>query len=148
RLSESAKPTSAGISSPVKSRGIMVLPGICPCDSPPTLTQTLYRASPGVAGDRLSLSIKDGIPIFLAKWQCQMPPAVRRPQMYFGKGNLKMADYDRQTLGARAGSALAIDEGLRSYMLRVYNYMGLGLVVTGLAAWFAANAAVTTDRAL
>ena len=56
-----------------------------------------------------------------------------------------MAEYDRQTLGARAGSALAVDEGLRSYMLRVYNYMGIGLVVTGLAAWFAATAAVTTD---
>jgi FtsH-binding integral membrane protein len=56
-----------------------------------------------------------------------------------------MAEYDRQTLGARAGSALAVDEGLRSYMLRVYNYMGIGLVVTGLAAWFAATAAITTD---
>ena len=56
-----------------------------------------------------------------------------------------MAEYDRQTLGARAGSALAIDEGLRSYMLRVYNYMGIGLVITGLVAWFAANAAVTTN---
>ena len=56
-----------------------------------------------------------------------------------------MAEYDRQTLGARAGSAAAIDEGLRSYMLRVYNYMSIGLVVTGLAAWFAAGAAVTTD---
>ena len=56
-----------------------------------------------------------------------------------------MAEYDRQTLGARAGSALAIDEGLRSYMLRVYNYMGIGLVVTGLVAWFAANSAVTTN---
>lgn len=56
-----------------------------------------------------------------------------------------MAQFDRQTLGARAGSALAIDEGLRSYMLRVYNYMGIGLVVTGLAAWFAAAAAVTTN---
>ena len=56
-----------------------------------------------------------------------------------------MAEYDRQTLGARAGSAAAIDEGLRSYMLRVYNYMGVGLVVTGLAAWFAATAAITTN---
>jgi len=56
-----------------------------------------------------------------------------------------MAEYDRQTLNARAGSAAAIDEGLRSYMLRVYNYMGLGLVITGLVAWFAAAAAVTTD---
>ncbi|MGV8853482.1 MAG: Bax inhibitor-1/YccA family protein [Devosia sp.] len=58
-----------------------------------------------------------------------------------------MAEFDRQTLGARAGSAAAIDEGLRSYMLRVYNYMSIGLVVTGLAAWFAAGAAVTTDPA-
>lgn len=56
-----------------------------------------------------------------------------------------MAEYDRQTLGARAGSAAAIDEGLRSYMLRVYNYMGIGLVITGLVAWFAANSAVTTN---
>jgi len=47
-----------------------------------------------------------------------------------------MAQYDRQTLNARAGSAAAIDEGLRSYMLSVYNYMGLGLVVTGLVAYF------------
>jgi uncharacterized protein len=58
-----------------------------------------------------------------------------------------MAEFDRQTLGARAGSALAIDEGLRSYMLRVYNYMGVGLVVTGLVAWFASAAAITNDPA-
>ncbi len=31
-----------------------------------------------------------------------------------------------------------IDEGLRSYMLQVYNYMGLGLAVTGLVAYFMA----------
>lgn len=58
-----------------------------------------------------------------------------------------MAEYDRQTLGARAGSAVAIDEGLRSYMLRVYNYMGIGLIVTGLVAWFANSAAITNDAA-
>ncbi|MEO5808097.1 Bax inhibitor-1/YccA family protein [Devosia sp.] len=56
-----------------------------------------------------------------------------------------MAEFDRQTLNTRASSAAAIDEGLRSYMLRVYNYMGIGLVVTGVVAWFAANAAVTTN---
>ena len=31
-----------------------------------------------------------------------------------------------------------IDEGLRSYMLSVYNYMGLGLAITGLVAMFVA----------
>ena len=59
-----------------------------------------------------------------------------------------MAQFDRPTIAAaRAGTAAAIDEGLRSYMLKVYNYMGIGLVVTGLVAWFASNAAVTTDPA-
>ena len=59
-----------------------------------------------------------------------------------------MAEFDRPTIAAaRAGTAAAIDEGLRSYMLKVYNYMGIGLVVTGLVAWFASNAAITSDPA-
>jgi uncharacterized protein len=57
-----------------------------------------------------------------------------------------MAEFDRPTVAARTGTAAVIDEGLRSYMLKVYNYMGIGLVVTGLVAWFAAAAAVTTDQ--
>jgi FtsH-binding integral membrane protein len=32
-----------------------------------------------------------------------------------------------------------IDEGLRSYMLQVYNYMGSGLAITGLVAFLMAN---------
>ena len=47
-----------------------------------------------------------------------------------------MAQFDRPTVAARAGTAAAIDEGLRTYMLKVYNYMGIGLVVTGLVAYF------------
>jgi FtsH-binding integral membrane protein len=47
-----------------------------------------------------------------------------------------MAEFNRPTVAARADAGLAIDEGLRSYMLRVYNYMGIGLVVTGLVAYF------------
>jgi len=35
--------------------------------------------------------------------------------------------------GVQAGAAY--DEGLRQHMLRVYNYMGLGLVVTGIVAF-------------
>lgn len=56
-----------------------------------------------------------------------------------------MADFDRSTLSARAGTAAAIDEGLRSYMLKVYNYMAVGLVVTGLVAYGIAAMAITTD---
>lgn len=58
-----------------------------------------------------------------------------------------MADYDRRTLDMRAGTGAAIDEGLRSYMLRVYNYMGLGLAITGLVAFFANKFAVTASAA-
>lgn len=59
-----------------------------------------------------------------------------------------MAEFDRPTIAARPGTAAAIDEGLRSYMLRVYNYMGIGLVVTGLVAWFANQAAVDASGQL
>ncbi|MDP1730185.1 MAG: Bax inhibitor-1/YccA family protein [Devosia sp.] len=47
-----------------------------------------------------------------------------------------MAEFDRSTIAARAGTAAVMDEGLRSYMLRVYNYMGIGLAVTGFVAYF------------
>jgi FtsH-binding integral membrane protein len=47
-----------------------------------------------------------------------------------------MAEFDRPTVAARADAGVAIDQGLRSYMLKVYNYMGIGLVVTGLVAFF------------
>ncbi|MEI5682666.1 Bax inhibitor-1/YccA family protein [Mesorhizobium sp. CGMCC 1.15528] len=36
---------------------------------------------------------------------------------------------------ARSQSATVFDEGLRQHMLRVYNYMGLGLVLTGIVAF-------------
>jgi FtsH-binding integral membrane protein len=35
---------------------------------------------------------------------------------------------------AARGDAALFDEGLRAHMLRVYNYMGLGLVLTGIVA--------------
>ncbi len=58
-----------------------------------------------------------------------------------------MAQFDRPTIAtARAGAGAAIDEGLRSYMLKVYNYMGIGLVVTGLVAYFANQAAVSNGQ--
>ncbi|MDX8496880.1 Bax inhibitor-1/YccA family protein [Mesorhizobium sp. VK4C] len=43
----------------------------------------------------------------------------------------------RMGTGVQAGAVY--DEGLRKHMLRVYNYMGLGLVVTGLVALFVAS---------
>jgi uncharacterized protein len=52
-----------------------------------------------------------------------------------------MADI-RYPTGQSTQSQVAIDQGLRSYMLKVYNYMGAGLAITGVAAYGTYNAAV------
>ncbi|MFP1630644.1 Bax inhibitor-1/YccA family protein [Zhengella sp. ZM62] len=44
--------------------------------------------------------------------------------------------------GVQTHADASIDEGLRSYMLKVYNLMALGLAITGLAAWGGFNFAV------
>ena len=62
-----------------------------------------------------------------------------------------MSDYDRNVAAAPFGQALgragtvAVDEGLRAYMLRIYNYMVLGLAITGAAALGIYMLSVTTD---
>jgi FtsH-binding integral membrane protein len=53
--------------------------------------------------------------------------------------------YGRTGFGGAAVPAGQVDQGLRSYMLSVYNYMALGLAFTGLAAIGAYTLAVTTD---
>ena len=37
------------------------------------------------------------------------------------------------------GQAAAYDQGLRGYMLQIYNYMASALALTGLTAWFVSN---------
>jgi hypothetical protein len=57
-----------------------------------------------------------------------------------------MSDLDRNLATARTGyrtDQIAIDAGLRAYMIRVYNYMTAGVALTGLVAWFTFQAAVT-----
>ena len=51
-----------------------------------------------------------------------------------------MSDFDRNIAAARTGyrtDQVAIDAGLRAYMIRVYNYMTAGVALTGLVAWLA-----------
>ena len=52
-----------------------------------------------------------------------------------------LRSYQTRPAGVRVEAE--IDQGLRAYMLKVYNLMALGLAITGLAAWGAFNAAVT-----
>ena len=64
-----------------------------------------------------------------------------------------MSDFDRNATAAPFGAsvsraeAAAIDAGLRAYMLHVYNYMVLGLAITGLAALGIYMLSVTGDAA-
>jgi uncharacterized protein len=58
-----------------------------------------------------------------------------------------MSDFDRNyaapSRGVGADRAVAIDQGLRAYMIRVYNYMAVGVALTGVVAWLTFSAAVT-----
>jgi uncharacterized protein len=66
----------------------------------------------------------------------------------------RMSDFDRNAAAAQYGrpltraEAAVVDEGLRAYMLRIYNYMVLGLAITGFAALGIYMLSVTTDPAL
>lgn len=53
------------------------------------------------------------------------------------RGLRQMADFDNQRVYQnQAGAATqAIDEGLRAYMLQVYNYMAAGVAITGVVAY-------------
>jgi FtsH-binding integral membrane protein len=46
-----------------------------------------------------------------------------------------MSRFDDQPIFRNGTTVSAIDEGLRTFMLRVYNYMALGLGVTGVIAY-------------
>jgi uncharacterized protein len=55
-----------------------------------------------------------------------------------------MSDFDRNIATARAGyrtDQVAIDAGLRAYMIRVYNYMASGVALTGVVSWLTYQAA-------
>ena len=60
-----------------------------------------------------------------------------------------MSDFDRNYAAARRGvgtdRAVAIDQGLRAYMIRIYNYMAIGVALTGVVSWLTFNAATVTD---
>ena len=53
-------------------------------------------------------------------------------------------DFNQRSFTKTADQA-AIDEGLRTYMLKVYNYMTIGLMLTGFIAYFFGKASIVTN---
>ncbi len=62
--------------------------------------------------------------------------------MAFGNADPRL---NRTATVGRAQSGAAFDAGLRSYMLSVYNYMGIALVITGIVAYLVAQLSVVTN---
>src|SRR5262245_38187017 len=59
-----------------------------------------------------------------------------------------MSDFDRKYAAARrsvGADRAVVDAGLRAYMIRVYNYMALGVALTGIVSWLTFQAAVVTN---
>ena len=60
-----------------------------------------------------------------------------------------MSEFQRNAFGRPVGGvaapSAAVDQGLRSYMLSVYNYMSIGLAITGFAAIGAFMLAVSSE---
>lgn len=50
-----------------------------------------------------------------------------------------MNPWNRQAEVQTQSTSAAVDQGLRSHMLRVYNYMASGVLLTGLVAYFASQ---------
>ena len=59
--------------------------------------------------------------------------------MEFNKGNIlnKIKEATKETV--------VMDEGLRAYMLKVYNYMATGILLTGIIALISFKMSVVTD---
>ncbi len=53
-----------------------------------------------------------------------------------------MADYQSPYLTRTAEQTALLDEGLRSHMLRVFNYMASGVLLSGIVAYVVANTAL------
>jgi FtsH-binding integral membrane protein len=58
----------------------------------------------------------------------------------------ELRNYQARAASAGVGAGAVIDEGLRAYMIRVYNLMALGLAITGVAAFATAQMAVVDGQ--
>jgi hypothetical protein len=79
---------------------------------------------------------------FTAIWRSapMAAPAPEAGQTPVKLRGISMSDFDRNygaVRGIARDRAGVVDAGLRAYMIRVYNYMAIGVALTGVAAWLA-----------
>jgi len=65
------------------------------------------------------------------------PDTVNSTGAYIEETMADLRNYQTRMSPAGAQAGAVIDEGLRTYMLKVYNLMALGLAITGIAAYAA-----------
>jgi len=58
----------------------------------------------------------------------------------------ELRDFQTRTSAAGVRTAGEIDQGLRTYMLKVYNLMALGLAITGVVSYFVADFAFANGQ--
>ena len=54
-------------------------------------------------------------------------------------------DFNQKSF-TKATTQGVVDEGLRAYMLKVYNYMTMGLLITGVVAYAFGRASIVTNE--
>ena len=75
-----------------------------------------------------------------------MNESQNKPQLFtFEDGGVDVQEYQHKpAVEVMNGSETYVDQGLRQYMIKVFNYMGAGLLVTALVAYlFASSSALT-----
>jgi FtsH-binding integral membrane protein len=56
-----------------------------------------------------------------------------------------MSQFESASIQSRTAATGVVDQGLRAYMLRVYNYMAGGILLTGIVAYLTYSAAVVRN---
>ncbi len=89
-----------------------------------------------------------------AHWNRRKPPLASGSNLYdisgcayraFLRDQFAMSDFNRGFVRPMGGKAdMAVDAGLRAFMLGVYNKVALGLVLSGLLAWVTSHAPVVS----
>src|SRR6218665_2680412 len=76
----------------------------------------------------------------------EYPDTVSIPELVKEETMADFNNYQNRMTRSGAQAGADIDQGLRSYMLKVYNLMAMGLAITGVAAYLTFSLAVSHNE--